>query len=201
MIIAVEDVLSEAVARRIIATVDESVQVAMVIGLKGNAYLRERARHLNRTARSVPVFLLTDLDVPALCPANLRKSWIGDAVQPQLLFRVAVVEVESWVLADREELAAMLQIPDHRIPQWTDAIERPKEFLISLARRSRSRDVREDIVPDDGSTAKVGPAYNARLTSFVATRWNAIRAAKHSKSLERTLRRVRTSLARADRLK
>lgn len=100
------------------------------------------------------------------------------------------MEIESWVLADRDRTATMLGVPVHRIPQQTDSIDQPKEFLVNLARRSRYSSVRQDLVPAPGSTAAVGAAYNPRLASFVAREWNPKDAAAASPSLARCIARL-----------
>ena len=190
MILAVADPLSEAVVRKILSVVRPEISVTVAIGNRGKGYLQNHAGELNRTARSVPVFLLTDLDTPLSCPAGLIGTWLSAPVQPNLLFRVAVMEVESWVLADRAAFASFLSVPDHRIPVQTDGIRQPKEFIVNLARRSRRKDVRADLVPEAGSTSAVGPAYNPRLIVFVSEVWDPIAAAAASPSLARTVDRL-----------
>ena len=64
-------------------------------------------------------------------------------------------------------------------------ILRVKEELIGLARRSRSRELKRDIVPPVGSTRKQGPDYNGRLSGFVQNYWSLERASQHSPSLHR----------------
>lgn len=103
------------------------------------------------------------------------------------------MEIESWVLADRDRTAAMLGISPHKIPQQTDTIPDPKQFLVNLARRSRYATVRQDLVPTSGSTASVGPAYNARLMAYVATEWNPTEAATASQSLARCMMRIQNA--------
>ncbi|HEY0142993.1 MAG TPA: hypothetical protein VGF48_18995 [Thermoanaerobaculia bacterium] len=191
MIVAVEDPLSEAITRKLFAEVRPDLPITTVLGNRGNAYLRSKARELNRAAATLPVFLLTDLDSPTTCPPHLIANWLGASPATNLLFRVAVIEVESWVLADREQVAEFIGVPEHRIPADTDAIPDPKQFLVNLARRSRSADVRTDLVPAAGSTAAVGPLYNPRVGSFVAARWSAARAGAASASLSRTIERLR----------
>lgn len=191
MLLAVEDPLSEAVARKILATVSPRREVSLCLGLKGKDYLRQKAENLNQASKGSPVFLLTDLDNPKDCPAGLIKTWLKSAKQPNLLFRVAVMEVESWIMADGEAFADFLSVPSERVPFDTDSIPRPKEFLISLARQSRSSRLRGDLVPAPGGTNKVGPAYNPRLASFVTQAWSPESAAKVSHSLRRALNRLR----------
>jgi len=193
MIVAVEDPLSEAITRKLFAELRPDLAITTLIGNRGNGYLRLKARELNRAAAKLPVFLLTDLDLPASCPPNIIADWLGTEPASNLLFRVAVIEVESWLLADREQVATFVGVPEHRIPTNTDSIPDPKQFLVNLARKSRSADLRSDLVPAAGSTASVGPLYNARLTSFVASRWSATRAQRASASLARAVERLRTA--------
>jgi hypothetical protein len=103
------------------------------------------------------------------------------------------MEIESWVIADRDRLAAFLHVQAHRIPNDPDSIPQPKEFIVNLARRARRREIREDLVPRPGSTAAVGPAYNARLIEFVELSWNAVEAATLSPSLARAIKRLSTA--------
>lgn len=191
MLLAVEDPLSEAVARRILASVSPRREVSLCLGLKGKDYLRQKAEKLNQTAKGSPVFLLTDLDNPKDCPPGLIKSWLKSTKQPNFLFRVAVMEVESWIMADRESFANFLSVPPERVPSNTDSIPKPKEYLVSLARQSKSSRLREDLVPAPGGTNKVGPAYNLQLASFVTKTWSPESAAKVSHSLRRALDRLR----------
>lgn len=72
----------------------------------------------------------------------------------------------------------------------TDDILNPKEFLLSLARRSKKKSVREALVPAQGATLSVGNEYNTLLSEFVREHWNLERAATASPSLKRTLDRL-----------
>ena len=109
-----------------------------------------------------------------------------------MLYRFAVMEVESWILAHREAVSEFLSVPVRHIPENTDTIPRPKEFLVALARKSRSKSIRRDIAPRRNSTARVGPDYNGRLSTFVTECWEAGIAIDASPSLERALRRIET---------
>lgn len=190
VILAVEDTLSEAVSTKILEYFD--LEIVNRIGFKGNPFLKEKARNLNRTARGFyNVFLLTDLDSPKNCPPKLIQSWVGAPLNSGFLFRVAVMEIESWIMADRRGIAEFLSVPINRIPHNTDEIEKPKEFLVSLARRSRKRTLRQELAPAQGATtAKVGPLYNTRFTEFVRDHWDLERAATVSVSLKRTMDRI-----------
>ena len=109
------------------------------------------------------------------------------------------MEVESWIMADRSALARFLSIPVRRIPSNTDDIDNPKEFLVSLARRSNRRRLRDQLVPAPGATtARVGPEYNSRFSEFVQTHWDLERAAVVSPSLKKTLDRIHNAKTTSD---
>lgn len=192
MIVAIEDALSAAVAQRIVAHSCPSTSATTPIGGTGYGYLKTRAPGLNRAAKGSPIFMLTDLDDPKRCPADLVTDWLqGVPRHPNFALRVAVVEVEAWLLADRERFAHFLRVSRKRVPLAPEKVPQPKELVINLARKSASRQIQTDLVPAKGSTAKIGPAYNPRLISFVDSSWDLDSAAAASDSLSRTIERVR----------
>jgi hypothetical protein len=187
---AVEDYLSESVLRRLLGFVDRDYHVGVTYGRNGYGYLRKTVRGWNAAARGIPFILLTDLD-ESPCPPALIEDWLGTQIHPNLIFRVAVREVESWLLADARNLAQFLTIRQDLIPGNCDGLEDPKERLVRLAKRARSSDIRRRVVPRPGSTAKQGPDYNACLGSFVTNRWDIDAACAVSVSLNRTVQRLR----------
>ena len=188
VILAVEDELSEIVSIQILNKFD--IEIWDIIRGEGKTYLQQKAVEFNRSADGVAIFMLTDLDSPRNCPPQLIRSWIKGPLSRRFFFRVAVMEVESWLMADRIGFAAFLSIPQHRIPSQTDDILNPKEFLVSLARRSRKKSVREGLVPMSGANTSVGIEYNTLLSQFVREHWKLERAATASPSLKRTLDRL-----------
>ena len=198
VILAVEDRLSDVISTKILESFD--IGIMLRIGFKGNSYLQQKAPSLNQTARGpYNVFMLTDLDSPQNCPPQLIQSWISTPLNSGFFLRVAVMEVESWIMADRSALAKFLSIPVHRIPSNTDDIPNPKEFLVSLARRSNRRRLRDQLVPAPrAATAKVGPEYNSRFGEFIQVHWDLERAAVASPSLKRTLDRLRSAQSVSD---
>lgn len=188
VILAVEDMLSEAISIKILNHFD--IDIITVLRGDGKGYLQRRAPELNRSAIGIDIFLLTDLDSPKDCPLNLISSWVKGPINPRFLFRVAVMEVESWVLADRTSVARFLSIPVNRIPHDTDSISKPKEFLVSLARKSKKTRLREELVPNPGARIPVGSGYNSHLREFIREQWDMHRAALVSPSLNRTLGRL-----------
>jgi hypothetical protein len=125
------------------------------------------------------------------CAPSLLREWLTVPVHPNLVFRVAVREVESWLIADRSGLARFLGIQVDLIPQDFDETSDPKRTLLNLAKMSRDRDLRRDVVPKEGSTSQQGPNYNARMSHFVEKCWDPNVAAQHSASLARTLEALR----------
>jgi hypothetical protein len=189
--VATEDPLSEAVVDRLIREENQGMQIKVRMGKRGNSYLRNKLHSFNEIARFVPVLLFTDLD-RIECPMALIEDWRGRIVlQGMLLFRIAVRETEAWLLADREGFAEFSGVPVHRIPLEPEALNNPKEVLINLVRRySKKRTLKGDILPERGSTAKVGLAYNQALCRFVQGAWSLERAAQSADSLNRARRRL-----------
>ena len=130
--------------------------------------------------------VLTDLD-RCECPPVLIRDWLTGAKHHNLLFRVAVRQVESWLLGCRILFARFLGVPENMIPIAVDEIPNAKAFVIDLAKRSRKRQLRLDIVPQEGSTAKVGPDYNGRLIYFVENIWDPDIAREISPSLQKAI--------------
>jgi len=184
--LAFEDSLSESVLRVLLRKSKRPYEVATPYTGGGFGYLRQRARGFNNAAKSIPFLLLTDLD-KANCAPTLIKEWLPVPMHPNLIFRVAVREVESWLLADRENFARFLGIAVELMPVKPDTLPDPKSVLITLALKSRNRRLREDIVPRAGSTSKQGPNYNGRLITFVEGQWDPTAASDGSDSLRRTI--------------
>lgn len=189
---AVEGVVDEAVVQRLIKHVGAAL--GDVHGRRGKAYLRERMAGFNNAARHAPWFILVDLDRDADCAPPLRAAWLPNP-SPLLCFRIAVREVEAWLLADRERLAEFLRVSRARIPASPERLASPKAQMVTLARNSRRRDIRADMVPRPESGRNEGPAYASRLIEFVSSRWRPDEAARNSDSLRRAidcLRRLST---------
>lgn len=188
IVLIVEDQPSGLVAAKILKTVAPECQIVNQIRWSKDM-IRTRIRAINRSARGCPFFVLTDQDTLDRCPPRAIAE-VEEPIHANLLCRFATMEVESWILADRARAARFLQVPEHRIPLDTDRLPQPKEFLVSLARKSRSSSVRRDLVPRPRSTSRVGPDYNGRLRDFVIAQWDVRTACEHSPSLRRTVARV-----------
>lgn len=184
---AVEGDVDEAVLRRLLD--DVGVSLARTFGKRGKAFLHQRINAFNQAAVHSPWIVLVDLDREALCPPPLLDRWLPE-MAPKMCFRIATRAVEAWLLADRRRVAEFLGVNESLITRDPEAVNDPKQELVKLARRSRSREVREGLVPRDGSGRKTGPAYASYLIEFVASVWSPSAAATRSESLNRTLVRV-----------
>ena len=193
VLLAVEDKLSEAVATKILNKL--GFEIVKTIGYQGNDYLKQKAKGLNRNARKpYNIFMLTDLDSPKKCPPQLIQSWVGGPLNFGFFLRVAVMEVESWVMADQNAFAEFLKVSVQEVPARTDEVLDPKASLLSLAKKSKSAELRKDLLPKDrNKTSKIGPGYNNRLCGFVRDYWDMDRAASISPSLKRTVDRLQST--------
>ena len=104
---AVEGILDEAVVRRL--TSDFGIHMGTVFGRSGKPHLKARIDGYNRAARFSPWIVLIDLDDDFECAPTLRAEWLPTPAEHMYL-RVAVRTVESWLLADREGIAAFLSV-------------------------------------------------------------------------------------------
>jgi hypothetical protein len=189
VVLASEDALSEAVGQRLVGETGSDLAVIQLLRRGGFGYLRSKIRNFCELARRTPVLLLTDLDREE-CPANLIADWLRrDTIPEKLLIRVAVRQVESWLLADRDGIARLLKVSIRQLPRDPEALPDAKRSLLQLAQRA-PRAVREDLVAESGATAAQGLGYNAVLTNFVRTSWNPSRAMHHSNSLARARMRL-----------
>jgi hypothetical protein len=191
MILGVEDQLGQAVLARLLGGPLGAPRF-QVVGMQGKGYLKGRARELNRAATQIPVVLLVDQDRESECPPSMLRAWFGGNPSSNLVCRVARFEVESWLLADAEAIAAFLRVPLSKVPIAPDELRDAKGVLVNLARSSRTAALAADLAPSMGGTARVGPAYNPRMAAFVADRWQPKRAALRSPSLASAIRRLDT---------
>jgi hypothetical protein len=182
--IAVEGDLDEVVLKKLLDFI--GMEVSYVYGKRGKNYLMENIQRYNQAAQHGRWVILVDLNNDAKCPPPFINSWLPLRNQ-NLQLRVAVRAVESWLLSERDEMARFLAVSKQRIPLYPEDEDKPKRILINIARHSRSKTIRTDIVPRDGSTAIQGPGYTTRLIEFTMKYWNPERAASNAPSLQRSI--------------
>jgi hypothetical protein len=181
----VEGELDEAVAVRIIQAAKHYPGVCY--GKKGVGYIKEKVRGFNKAVHQAPFLTLVDfMDTGQSCPPEVVSGWLPHRHQ-KMLFRVVVREIESWIIADRRNLARFLKIHLVRVPVNPEQLTDPKLALVNLARHSRSALVRDAVVPESGSTAQVGRLYLSEMRRFVIEVWDAQEARENAPSLNKCL--------------
>jgi hypothetical protein len=190
IILAVEDLLGEVFAQELLKSSGRKFAVGNCLGHKGFGYLKKNVGAFNKSAKGIPILVLTDLD-RGKCAPLLIADWLQNPKHNNLIFRVAVREIESWLLADRDSIAKFLGVSLSDLPLNPDEILDPKALVIKLAEKSRKRNVRKAIVPARKSTAKIGPDYNGMLSFFVQSDWSLNNAIKYSPSLSRAYETIK----------
>jgi hypothetical protein len=181
---AVEGIVDETVVRKLV--VEAGGHPGTIYGKNGKPYLRRQIQGYNNAAKRSLWMVLVDLDRDAECAPPLCEEWVSDPA-PYLCFRVAVREVEAWLMADAVSLSAFLSVASSAIPSDPEHLFDPKTEMVNLARRSRRREIQEDMVPRAGSGRSVGPAYASRLIEYVQTSWRPEVAIERADSLRRAI--------------
>lgn len=157
----------------------------------GKSRLDRNLQGYNAAARhGIPWLVVRDLDreecAPALVAALLPRR------DQRLLLRVAVRSIEAWLLADVRGISNFLGVRGEQVPSTPDLLPDPKVAFVNLARLSRYRAIRADIVPVPSRSARVGPNYTGRIIEFAIDRWDPTSAATNSPSLESCIRSLRS---------
>lgn len=191
--VAVEDVLSASVAARLLARYAPQSEITQVMVLGGINNLKRRMRDLVQIAgREELVLALADMDRPEGCPPGRVSELSGGlTIAPNLLIRIAVLEIESWILADRDGIAQWLGVALSIVPRSPETLADPKRAMVQLASRSPHRALREGIAPGPvRGTHRTGAGYNTLASDFVARLWNPETARRNAPSLDRAISRI-----------
>jgi hypothetical protein len=188
--LVVEDALSEAVCLRLLA--HHSLDAGFVYGNEGYGFIKTRLRGFNHAAKGMCYLVLADLD-RFNCAPELWNHWLpGISRHPNLIFRVAVREVESWLLADIESLARFFRFKNRLSFANPDQVADPKQEVLAMASKSPNRMLREGVVFKNRHGKLVqGPDYNGSLLRFVQTTWDLSNAIRRSDSLQRAAKALR----------
>ena len=157
-------------------------------GGTGFGYIKRKLPDFNRAAKGIPFFTLVDLVDE--CPVDQITNWLPDGPHRNLVFRIAIKESESWIMADTEGVSNFLRINRNQVPSNVDDLPDPKKTLLNLASKSRSSAIRRSLVPKPNTTAIVGPDYNSVISDFVLNTWNLDEASNNSPSLRRALNSI-----------
>ncbi|MEK6672058.1 MAG: hypothetical protein AABY42_01095 [Nitrospirota bacterium] len=178
----IEDELHLNVLTRVLNSFQQKYTINRIFGKKGKNFIKDNLRAYNQAASISPYLVLVDLD-RGECPLIIIKNWFTFTKSDNLLFRIAVREAEAWLLSDRDNFASFMGVSRDKIDLNPENIPDPKEYIINLARKSRKRKIKEDLVPE--GKASVGRNFNTCLSDFVLNHWDIKNAKMASKSLER----------------
>ncbi|MEJ0070181.1 MAG: hypothetical protein WDO24_17335 [Pseudomonadota bacterium] len=188
--LATEDNLSEEIGRRLIGEMGTNFEVGLTFRKGGYGYLKSSIKKFYSFSKTMPLLLIADLD-KAPCANFLISKWIGDRVLPEkFLFRVAVREIEAWLLADHAGMKNLLGPGGTKLPRTPDSLLDPKQVLLNFARKA-PRDVRNDLIAERGAIASQGLGYNQRMGDFIQSKWNPSHASSRSDSLRRARIRLK----------
>lgn len=164
---------------------DAGFAISSIINMRGKSQLDAHLDGYNSAAKGSPWFVLRDLDNDAKCAPDLLPSLCARP-STWMALRIAVKELESWLLADTEAMAKLLGLPEASFPANPDIEPDPTITLVNLARKSQRGAIRRRLVPKRGSSAQVGPLYEATIIDFGMNHWSPERASRKSDSLRRT---------------
>jgi len=186
--ILVEGNLDETVARQVIDAAGGTV--GTVYGRRGVDYIEKKITGFNQLAKGISILTLVDLmDLDSDCPAEIVREWLPHRHE-QMLLRLVVREIESWILADRTSISRFFGLRKALIPHHPEQLEDPKATLVELADSSQRQGLRNAIVPDDPTTNDERPAYTTRMQRFVRDLWSVENAAENASSFHRCLQAV-----------
>lgn len=161
--LATEGFDDDAVARKICASL--GISVGHSYPARGKSKLDPKIRAYNQAAAFAPWLVLRDLDADAPCPGALCRQLVENPAD-QMVLRIPVRAIESWLLADAGSMAAFLEIALSLLPGDPETLSNPKRELVNLARRSRSKNIRISMVPPEGFSVSIGPEYTTRLVEY-----------------------------------
>jgi hypothetical protein len=187
--VVVEGNLDEQVVRRLFR--DYGFDVNKVYGKEGKRTILGKMSNYNQASLRTPVpwVVLVDLDRDEECAPPFVKKHLKKP-SPNIFFRVAVREIEAWLLADRERIADFMGVSKSLVPIRVEEEQDPKKTIIRLVDDSSKFDIKDDILPRPGSKASEGKLYNSRMIEFANRHWRPEIAAKNSDSLRRFIKTI-----------
>lgn len=183
-----EDELSCALGARLVEELLPNWKLSGVVNTRGiTKLLPGLGRYIQQARHVQPVLCVADTD--GQCPVDFLRACLLPEFPPGFLFRLADSEAESWLLADRQGFAEFLKVPLKDVPQPPMQVPDAKRKVLELARKSKVRLMRDEIV-SALDINKPGNGYNLHLTAFVRETWDYRRAAAFSPSLARAVQRI-----------
>lgn len=189
--IVCEGVTDEPVLRKLVES--EGLRVDVVYRMGGHGLLDARVKKYAAAARFSRWFIVRDLDQHP-CAKNLKEKLLTEAPRG-LSFRLAVREVEAWLLADWDAFTKFFRTRGGDTGEDPEKIPDAKRVLLEGLRQSEDPRVRSRYVREADNALAFGPEYLSGLQDYVAKAWQPRRAARRAPSLERAildLRRLRS---------
>jgi hypothetical protein len=182
---AVEGPSDEAALRQISGSL--GIEIGEVYGRNGKSNVAKSLLGFNYAARHEPWIVIIDLDKEE-CVVSTLKTLLPEPSNFMCL-RIAVRELEAWLLADAERFSQYFSVSVSVVPIAPDDLPDPKLTLINLVRKSRRSSIRFDMVPDPKLGQSIGPAYTTRIIEYINSEhgWRVEVAAQHSPSLRRAM--------------
>lgn len=201
VIIVGEDTATQAIIKRLIQDIcPEGLRIVREAPSRGGQ-IKSLVVNFNQLASSYHVVLLADLD-QGQCPATEQINWLrGMPKHPNFMFRFAVDEAESWLLADRHGFARFLGVNPDLIPEATPMNRKePRNIEIrppvkssiflmyNLVPHSTKQEIKSQLLPRDRFSK--GGQWNSALTPFIENHWNISAAKENSYSLYKMYQRL-----------
>jgi len=196
-----EDPLTQAIIERLLSDYRKDLSVRERLPARGGQ-IKNNAPKYNLLG--IPIIMLADLD-DYPCPPSLLNDWFGgNAINGNLLFRIAQEEAETWLMADREGFSKWLGVSIDLIPlvQKIDKKKpiyeiicpiKPSLYMMrEIVSKSPKIELKELLTPKAG--AKKGPGYNSAILPFIRDKWNIENAASNSYSLTKAITRLKSYL-------
>ncbi len=189
---ACEDAPSRAVAIKLINQEKDNCEIRELGGSgSGCGSIFARLDKYNEISKNVnsPVIVFIDLDNTPCAPRLLADHPIHNMQPPnKFQIRVAVREVESWLLADKQGMETYFGIPQNAITHDPEALPNPKQALLNLIKEKARAEFKREMLPK--GKAKIGSKYNKHLTDFINTAWDSTRACANADSLDRAIKGI-----------
>ena len=190
--VVAEDKLTQAVLHKCIAEYLPSFQICRSEVKNGRGNVQRELAAYAKLANTIPVLVGVDLDSDECAPLLLAQWNAFQLLSSTFLLRIAVREIEAWVLADRKRIVQFVGGESDDISKAPDSLDDPKRYFLDFARRVATEDLKRDLIPQnyDKKYPRIGPAYNIQMCDFVERRWRPHVAIKRSGSLARAIRQI-----------
>ncbi|MDE2149816.1 MAG: hypothetical protein KGJ55_08300 [Gammaproteobacteria bacterium] len=171
---------------------DVGLEKGTTFGRRGIPEVRRLAPGLVKRASGsgIPLLILVDLIGSGDdCAAHIPDS-IALHRDEKTLVRVAVRELESWLLADVDGLRSFFGDIGKWVLRDPEAEHDPKRAFFNIARKSKRHNTREGLVSERDGSLVAGPDYLGLMSEFLSQHWNPARARERADSLCRCMSRI-----------